>query len=80
MHEQMPAPLRNARILFWKPSYGFEDDQSIAMPNLVHPAYHNPVSLGLGTIASHIDELDLRAFLTPDLFKAPVQWPHLRRL
>ncbi|KAH7141920.1 hypothetical protein EDB81DRAFT_653579 [Dactylonectria macrodidyma] len=80
LHEQMPSSLRKARIWFWKPRYAFGDDQTVAMPNLISPADKDPVSSGLRTIASHLEELDLRAFLTHDLFEAPVQWPRLRRL
>ncbi|KAH7142791.1 hypothetical protein B0J13DRAFT_585496 [Dactylonectria estremocensis] len=50
------------------------------MPNLISPVDEDPVSVGMRTIASYLEELDLRAFLTPDLFKAQVQWPRMRRL
>lgn len=80
LHEQIPMSLRKATIWFWKPRYTFRDDQGIAMPNLVYPADEDPASAGLRTLASHLKEPDLRAFLTPDLFKTPVQWPRIRRL
>ncbi|KAF7556691.1 hypothetical protein G7Z17_g1197 [Cylindrodendrum hubeiense] len=80
LHEQIPISLRKARIYFWKSRYAFNEDQGIAMPNLVYPADEDPISAGLRTLTSHLEELDLRAFLTPDLFKSPVQWPRMRHL
>ncbi|KPM41933.1 hypothetical protein AK830_g4639 [Neonectria ditissima] len=80
LHNQMPLSVRKARLRFWRPRYAFRDDQSIVMPNLVFPADEDPVSIGLRTLASHFEEFDLRAFLTPDFFKAPVQWSRMRRL
>ncbi|KAH9983226.1 hypothetical protein F4779DRAFT_376962, partial [Xylariaceae sp. FL0662B] len=81
LHEHMPASLAAARLWFWKPSAFYADeDQSIEMPDLVRPADADPLSLGLRTVASHLEQFDLRAFLTPDLFRAPVTWPRMKRL
>lgn len=85
MYEQIPVSLRKARFWFWGDghNFNFRDDQAVAMPNLVYPADEDPVSAGLRLVASHLEELDLRALLTPDLFKdskGPVQWPRMRRL
>ncbi|KAI1451581.1 hypothetical protein F4805DRAFT_471541 [Annulohypoxylon moriforme] len=81
LHEHMPTSLVSARLWFWKPSafYTYED-QSIEMPDLIRPGNADPLSLGLRTMASHLEQFDLRAFLTPDLFRAPVTWPRMKRL
>lgn len=50
------------------------------MPGLVRPDDADPLSLGLRTVASHLEQFDLRAFLTPDLFRAPVTWSRMKRL
>ncbi|XXG95570.1 hypothetical protein Hte_001837 [Hypoxylon texense] len=81
LHERMPASLTTARLWFWKPSAFYADeDQSIEMPDLVRPNDADPLSLGLRTVASHLEQFDLRAFFTPDLFRAPVMWPRMKRL
>ncbi|KAJ0103885.1 hypothetical protein J7T55_001256 [Diaporthe amygdali] len=81
LSEQLPASLRKARLWFWKPSALYmEDDQSMPMPDLVRPESADPLSLGLRELASHLEEFDLRAFVTPDLFRAPVAWPRMKRL
>ncbi|KAK6078650.1 hypothetical protein SCUP515_09700 [Seiridium cupressi] len=81
LHEQSPASLTKARLWFWKPNGFYADEnQSFHLPNLVRPAEADPVSLGLRTVASHLEDLDLRAIVTPDLFRAPVMWPRMKRL
>ncbi|OTA67384.1 hypothetical protein K449DRAFT_390097 [Hypoxylon sp. EC38] len=81
LHEHIPTSLAAARLWFWKPSAFYADeDQSIEMPDLVRPDDADPLSLGLRTMASHLEQFDLRAFLTPDLFRAPVAWPRMKRL
>lgn len=78
---QLPESLSRARLWFWNPRVLHDkDDQSIPMPNLVRPEDADPVSLGVRTLASRLEELDLRAFLTPDLFRSPVVWPRMKRL
>ncbi|KAI2643598.1 hypothetical protein GGS21DRAFT_25445 [Xylaria nigripes] len=77
----IPASLTRMRLWFWKPSSWYdEEDQSARMPNLILPDDADPVSLGLRTLASHLEQFDLRAFLTPDFFRAPVVWPRMKRL
>ncbi|KAK2599690.1 hypothetical protein N8I77_011423 [Diaporthe amygdali] len=72
--EQLPTSLRVARLWFWKPSaFYMEDDQSVLMPDLVWPESADPLSLGLRELASHLEEFDVRAFVTPDLFREPVK-------
>lgn len=81
LHEHMPTSLAAARLWFWKPNAFYADeDQSIEMPDLVRPDDADPLSLGLRTVASHLEQFDLRAFLKPDLFRAPVTWPRMERL
>ncbi|KAM0818255.1 hypothetical protein AB5N19_04064 [Seiridium cardinale] len=81
LHEQFPASLTKARLWFWKPDGFYADEnQGFHLPNLVRPAEADPVSLGLRTVASHLEDLDLRAIVTPDLFRAPVVWPRMKRL
>lgn len=81
LHEQLPASLTRARLWFWKPDGFYADEnQGAHLPDLVRPAEADPVSLGLRTVASHLENLDLRAIVTPDLFRAPVVWPRMRRL
>ncbi|KAH7175195.1 hypothetical protein EDB81DRAFT_633444 [Dactylonectria macrodidyma] len=78
LREQIPVSLRKVRFWFWHGRYNFMDDQAVPMPDLVHPADEDPVSTGFRIMAPYLEELDLRAFLTPGLFKA--QWPRMRRL
>jgi hypothetical protein len=81
LNGQMPVSWRKARLWFWRLDWlPQDDDQSIQMPNLVHPADICPVSLGLRTLASQLEELDLRAFLTPHLFDVQTPWPRMKRL
>ncbi|KAJ3547610.1 hypothetical protein NM208_g1426 [Fusarium decemcellulare] len=80
LHNQMPESLRKARMWFWDPDYGFQEDQSTALPNLVHPKTEDPMSIGMRTVASHLEHLDLRAFIMPELFNPPINWPRMRQL
>lgn len=79
--DQLPDTLRVARLWFWKPTIFYsESDQSLPMPDLVRPETKDPISLGVRELASRLEELDLRAFMTLDLFQAPLKWPHMKRL
>ncbi|KAI1172266.1 hypothetical protein F4777DRAFT_521167 [Nemania sp. FL0916] len=75
----LPSSLVKARLWFWKPST-FNDDQSVQMPNLIHPALADPISVGIRAIAPGLEELNVRAFLTPDLFDAETPWLRMKRL
>jgi hypothetical protein len=78
---RLPGSLTKARLWFWKPdAFCVDEDQGIWLPNLTRPDGSDPLSLGLRTVASHLEHLDLRAFLTADLFKPPVSWPRMKRL
>ncbi|KAL9948802.1 hypothetical protein D7B24_006512 [Verticillium nonalfalfae] len=81
----IPATLTKARLWFWQPGLACEDNQALAMPDLVTPAEQDPLSVGLRTLAAQLQELDLRAFLTEHIFPSPdapssKQWLNLRRL
>ncbi|KAF6822767.1 hypothetical protein CPLU01_11807 [Colletotrichum plurivorum] len=77
---QIPAPMTKARLWFWRPSLVPEEDQGEPLPDFLWPLGEDPVSLGLCTLASHLEELDLRAFLTPEIFNPAVPWTRMRRL
>ncbi|KAH7026448.1 uncharacterized protein B0I36DRAFT_294475 [Microdochium trichocladiopsis] len=78
----IPASLEKARMHFWEPLSVLKEDQAAQRPNLIHPAPKDPVSVSLCELAVQLEEFDLRALLTPDLF--PVagtqQWSNMRRL
>ncbi|KAI0108571.1 hypothetical protein GGR51DRAFT_119854 [Nemania sp. FL0031] len=90
----LPPSLAKARIWFWKPNpWEDEADQAAQMPDLVGaPSLTSefedmdPVSLGLRDLASRLEELDIRALITPDLFRShdttghALPWPHMRHL
>ncbi|KAK2052283.1 hypothetical protein LY76DRAFT_598727 [Colletotrichum caudatum] len=81
---RIPASLTRASLHFWPffslPKY----DQSVARPNLVHPADKDPVSVGLRKLGAQLKLYDVRAVVTPDLFPSPEapadqQWSQMRR-
>ncbi|KAK9794424.1 hypothetical protein AB5N19_00235 [Seiridium cardinale] len=93
----LPSSLIKARLWFWKPnSCGDDTDQAAQMPDLVGASSSStsefegldPVSLGLRGLGSRLEELDIRAFITPDLFRSVgdgttghcLPWPHMQHL
>ncbi|KAK6213601.1 hypothetical protein QIS74_09603 [Colletotrichum tabaci] len=96
----LPSSLTKARLWFWKPNPRADDmDQAAPMPDLVGassssssltPEFEgiDPVSLGLRILGSRLEELDIRALVTPDLFLSGgdgardpfTSWPHMRHL
>ncbi|KAI1846310.1 hypothetical protein JX266_007515 [Neoarthrinium moseri] len=73
LHEQFPASLTKARLWFWKPDdFYVDENQGCHLPDLIRPAEADPLSPGLRTVASHLEDLDLRAIVPPDLFRTPV--------
>ena len=85
----LPSSLAKVRLWFWRPSsHGDEMDQAAQMPDLVGSSSTNeefedmdPVSLGLRDLGSRLEELDVRALITPDLFPSGgLSWPHMRHL
>lgn len=79
---RLPESLVAARLWFWRPgalAYR-ESDQTVPMPDLVGPEGEDPVSFGLRELCGRLEELDVRAFVTSDLFRAPVAWRRMKRL
>ncbi|KAH6617377.1 hypothetical protein F5144DRAFT_586298 [Chaetomium tenue] len=76
----LPPYLSKVRLWFWKPNaYGDGMDQAEQMPDLVGSSLassanefggKDPVSLGLRDLGSRLQELDICAFITPDLFRS----------
>ncbi|EAQ90362.1 hypothetical protein CHGG_02297 [Chaetomium globosum CBS 148.51] len=87
---QLPISFKRARLWFWKPNpYGDDADQAIPMPDLVCARSCcefggcDPLSLGLRDLATCLEELDVRALITPAIFPSvgrPLVWPHMRNL
>lgn len=81
---RIPASLTRAALHFW-PFFSLPmDDQSVARPNLIHPADKDPVSVGLRKLGAQLTLFDVRAVVTPDLFPSPEaptdqQWSQMRR-
>lgn len=89
----LPSSLTKVRLWFWKPSpSGDETDQAAQMPDLVGAsslsstnefADMDPVSLGLRDLGSRLEELDVCALITPDLFHSGgdgLSWPRMLHL
>ncbi|KAJ1331975.1 hypothetical protein MN608_05440 [Microdochium nivale] len=82
---RIPATLIEVGLHFWTPCQTPHDDQSVPRPNLIYPADHDPVSMGIRKLATQLQVLDLRALITEDVFPpatapAEEQWMHMRRL
>ncbi|KAL8306252.1 hypothetical protein RB597_003199 [Gaeumannomyces tritici] len=81
---RIPASLTRASLHFWAfPKLAYYD-QSVARPNLIHPADKDPVSVGLCKLGAQLSLFDVRAVVTPDLFPSPEapadrQWSRMRR-
>ncbi|KAK4105380.1 hypothetical protein N658DRAFT_563829 [Parathielavia hyrcaniae] len=74
------AAVMESRTSCWPKLLACEDDQALAMPDLVAPARQDPLSVGLRALAARLQELDLRAFVTKHLFPAPgdaTQWSRI---
>ncbi|KAL2133497.1 hypothetical protein VTI74DRAFT_2262 [Chaetomium olivicolor] len=91
----LPSSLAKARLWFWKPDpYGDDTDQAAQMPDLVGALSLSstasefedvdPVSIGLRALGSRLEELDIRALITSDLFPSGSatghSWPCMRHL
>jgi len=92
----LPSSLTKARLWFWRPkAWGDEMDQAEQMPDLVGASLSSssstnefgdkdPVSLGLRDLGSRLEELDICAFITTDLFPSSsrdaLQWSYMRHL
>ncbi|TIC90840.1 hypothetical protein CH35J_011063 [Colletotrichum higginsianum] len=82
--KKIPASLTRAALHFW-PFFSLpKHDQSVARPNLIHPADKDPVSVGLCKLGAQLSLFDVRAVVTSDLFPSPEapadqQWSQMRR-
>ncbi|KAK3898507.1 hypothetical protein C8A05DRAFT_18933 [Staphylotrichum tortipilum] len=82
--KRIPASLTRAALHFWPFFKLPRDVQSVARPNLIHPADQDPVSIGLCKLGAQLTMFDVRAMITPDLFPSPEaptdqQWSRMRR-
>ncbi|KAJ6785999.1 hypothetical protein PWT90_07635 [Aphanocladium album] len=80
----IPASLTKAALHFWPFFSLAKHDESVARPNLIHPADKDPVSVGLCKLGAQLSLFDVRAVVTPDLFPNPdapaeQQWSQMRR-
>jgi hypothetical protein len=82
--KRIPLSLTRAALHFW-PFFSLPyHDQSVARPNLIHPAEKDPVSVGLCKLGAQLSLFDVRAVVTSDLFPSPQalpeqQWSQMRR-
>ncbi|KAL1880120.1 hypothetical protein Daus18300_001483 [Diaporthe australafricana] len=82
--KRIPASLTRAALHFWPFFSRPKHDQSVARPNLIHPADRDPVSVGLCKLGAQLSLFDVRAVVTSDLFPSPEapadqQWSRMRR-
>ncbi|OBT71933.1 hypothetical protein VF21_09022 [Pseudogymnoascus sp. 05NY08] len=89
----LPSSLTKVSLWFWRiNAYGHED-QAVQMPNLVSASLSSPstngfedmdpVSLGLRDLGSRLEELDVIALISPDLFHSSgdgLLWPRMLHL
>ncbi|KAL5345196.1 hypothetical protein ACLOAV_009565 [Pseudogymnoascus australis] len=90
----LPSSLTKVRLWFWRPdTTGDWADQAAQMPDLVGASLllpstnefedMDPVSLGLRDLGSRLEELDVTALITPDLFHSNgdgLLWPRMLQL
>ena len=82
--KRIPTSLTRVALHFWPYFSLLRYDESIARPNLIHPADKDPVSVGLRKLGAQLTLFDVRAMVTPDLFPDPEasperQWSRMRR-
>ncbi|KLU92501.1 hypothetical protein MAPG_11446 [Magnaporthiopsis poae ATCC 64411] len=77
---QLPKRLSSMRLSCWRPDFWSCEEQTRRMPNLLGDDNEDPVSVALRTLAAPLEGLNVRAILTPDIFRPPVAWPRMRRL
>lgn len=90
----LPSSLTKVRLWFWRPDpAGDWADQAMQMPDLVGASLSSPstnefedmdpVSLGLRDLGARLEELDVNALITPDLFRSSgdgLLWPRMLHL
>ncbi|KFY14149.1 hypothetical protein V492_02826 [Pseudogymnoascus sp. VKM F-4246] len=89
----LPSSLTKVRLWFWQTNAYGREDQAAQMPHLVGASMTlpltfefdgmDPVSLGLRDLASRLEELDVIAMITPDLFHSRgdgLSWPRMQHL
>ncbi|KAK1635256.1 hypothetical protein BDP81DRAFT_431197 [Colletotrichum phormii] len=82
--KSIPSSLTRAALHFWPFFSRPRHNQTMARPNLIHPAEKDPVSVGLCKLGAQLSLFDVRAVVTSDLFPAPdeptdQQWSQMRR-
>lgn len=81
---RIPISLTRIALHFWPFFEMPHHDQSVARPNLIHPAEKDPVSVGLCKLGAQLTLFDVRAVVTPDMFPSPEassdqQWSQMRQ-
>ncbi|KFY26969.1 hypothetical protein V493_03765 [Pseudogymnoascus sp. VKM F-4281 (FW-2241)] len=89
----LPSSLTKVRLWFWIKNSHAHEDQAVQMPDLVGASLSSPstnefedmdpVSLGLRDLGSRLEELDVCALITPDLFHSSgdgLLWPRMLHL
>lgn len=89
----LPSSLTKVRLWFWQTNSYDNQDQAVQMPDLVGAPLSSPstsefedmdpVSLGLRDLGSRLEELDVIALITPDLFLSSADgllWPRMLHL
>ncbi|QKX53958.1 uncharacterized protein TRUGW13939_01038 [Talaromyces rugulosus] len=87
----LPSSLTKVRLWFWQTNAYGNEDQAVQMPDLVGASSPptnefedmDPVSVGLRDLGSHLEELDVIALITPDLFHSSgdgLLWPRMLHL
>ncbi|KFZ09321.1 hypothetical protein V502_08826 [Pseudogymnoascus sp. VKM F-4520 (FW-2644)] len=89
----LPSSLTRVRLWFWRTNSFAHEDQAVQMPDLVGASLSSPstnefedmdpVSLGLRDLGSRLEELDVIALITPDIFHSSgdgLLWPRMLHL
>jgi hypothetical protein len=89
----LPSSLTKVSLWFWRTNAYGHEDQAVQMPDLVGASLSSPstnefedmdpVSLGLRDLGSRLEELDVIALITPDLFHSSgdgLLWPRMLHL
>ena len=82
--KRIPASLTRAALHFWPFFSRPKHDQSVARPNLIHPADKDSVFVGLCKLGTQLSLFDVRALVNPDPLpghepSTDQQWSQMRR-